>query len=138
MAAQKGRALLLKRGDGASPEVFTTIAGLTTKGIAGANGTLDVTTDDDDGEKRLLAGKYGLGYTISASGIAKDDATFDAIRTAFIAGTVSNYQVVVPGSTANGTWLGSFAITAFEETGETDGALSFNITLESAGDVTFT
>lgn len=138
MAAQQGRDILLKRGNAASPEVFTTVAGITTKTISGANGTLDVTVDDDDGVRKLLSGKYGLAYTITASGVAKDDSTFDGLRTAFMAGTHSNYQLVIPGSTANGTFEGAFAITSFEETsGGSDEAYTFNITLESAGAVTF-
>ena len=58
MAGLQGRLLALKLGDGASPEVFTTVAGIKTKGIAFANGTVDITTDDSLGIKELLAGKF--------------------------------------------------------------------------------
>ena len=138
MAATQGRDLLLKLGNAASPEVYATVAGLTTKSIAGANGTLDVTTDDDDGVRKLLAGKYGMAFTISASGIAPDTSAYAGLRTKFLAGTVHNFQLDNPASTGGATYQGSFAITSFEETGETDGALSFSITLESAGVITAT
>jgi TP901-1 family phage major tail protein len=137
MAAQQGRDILFKRGDGASPEVFTTVAGLTTKTLSFANGTLDITNDDDDGIRKLLAGKYASAFTLSASGVAKDDATFGSLRTDAAAGTHGNYQLVIPGATSNGTYEGAFAITSLEETGETDGAYTFTITIESADTIAF-
>lgn len=135
MASQQGRDILLKLGDGASPEVFTTVAGLTSKTMSLSNGTVDVTTDDEDGVRTLLAGKYALAASVSASGISKDSATLGTLRTNFLAGTQSNYQVVIPGATAGGTWSFAANITSFEETGETDGAYSFTIALESSGAV---
>lgn len=137
MAGQQGRDLLLKLGDAASPEVFTTIAGVTTKGFSFANGTVDITTDDEDGVRTLLAGKYGMAGTATVSGIAKDDATWGTIRTNFLAGTFHNYQFVIPGSTSNGTYSFTAACTSFEETGETDGAMAFSATFESTGAITF-
>ncbi len=135
MAATQGRDLLLKISNEASPEVFTTVAGLTTKGIAGANGTLDVTTDDDDGVRRLLAGRYGQAWTVTASGIAADTAGYALLRTVFAAGTARSFTIVQPATTGGADYVGEFIITSFEETGETDGAVTFNITLESAGAV---
>lgn len=137
MAGSQGRDLLLKLGDAASPEVFTTVAGVTTKGIAFANGTLDITNDDDDGIRTLLAGKYALAGTITASGVAQDVAGFATLRTNFLAGTFHNYQMVTPGATGGGTYSFSGATTSFEETGETDGALTFSITIETSGTVSF-
>ena len=46
MAAQKGRSLLMKIGDGASPEAFTTIGGMRSTSIAINDEMVDVTNKD--------------------------------------------------------------------------------------------
>ena len=56
MAAQKGSALLMKIGDGASPEVFTTIGGLRSTSISLNEEAVDVTTKDSSGKYRELLG----------------------------------------------------------------------------------
>lgn len=132
----QGRDFVLKIGDGASPETFTTLTGLTNVTIDGTNGTLTVTTFDDDGVKKLQAGRYGQGVTISATVIAPDVANYAGLRTKFFAGTVNNYQVDNPATTGGATYEGPFIITSFSETGETDGAITGSITLESSGLVT--
>lgn len=134
--AEQGRDLLLKLTNDDSPETFTTVGGLTSVSVAGANGTVDITSFDDDGVRKLLSGKYGLAYTVSASGVAPDTAAFAAIRTAFNAGTPKNFQIDNPAATGGATYEASWIITAFEETGETDGYLTYSITLESADTVT--
>ncbi len=137
MAGQQGRDVILKRGDAASPEVFTAIAGATSSGMSVSNGELDVTTNDEDGVKTLLAGKYGLAGSSSLSGIAKDELTFAAMRTSVLAGTILNYQLVIPGAVGGGTWSFAAAIATLEETGEMDGALTYTITLNTSGTLTF-
>jgi len=47
MPAQKSNLMLLKRGDGGSPETFTTLAGIRAKGLSINNNPIDVTTDDN-------------------------------------------------------------------------------------------
>ena len=46
MAAQKGSAMLMKVGNAASPEVFTTIAGLRSTSLTVNNESVDVTNKD--------------------------------------------------------------------------------------------
>jgi len=136
MVAQQGRDCILKRGDAASPEVFTAIAGATSTGISFSNGEVDITTNDEDGIKTLLAGKYGLAGSVSLSGIFKDEATILAERTAMLAGTINNYQLVIPGSTAGETYEFAGMISSFEYTGEMDNALSYTITINTSGTIT--
>lgn len=138
MAPQASRTVLVKIGDGEVSETFTTVAGVQSKSIAFSNGTLDVTNDDSSGVRTLLEGLYGKAFSISVSGIAQDDATLGDIRTAALAGTANNFQFVIPGSTSNGTYEGSFIITSLTESGGgQDEAYSFECTFESAGAVTF-
>jgi TP901-1 family phage major tail protein len=46
MAAQKGKDLLIKLGDGGTPEVFTAIAGLRTTSLGFNAQTIDITNAD--------------------------------------------------------------------------------------------
>ena len=46
MAAQKGSAMLLKVGNGGSPETFTTIGGLRSTGITLNDEAVDITNKD--------------------------------------------------------------------------------------------
>jgi len=137
MAGQQGRDVILKRGDAASPEVFTAIAGATSTGFSQSNGEVDITTNDEDGVKTLLAGKYGMAGSTSLTGIAKDEATLAAMRTGFAAGTILNYKLVVPGATGGGTYSFAATISSLEETGEMDGALTYSLTLNTSGAITF-
>ena len=135
----QGRLVLLKMGDAASPEAFTTVAGLQDTSIAMNATAVDVTSKDDAGVRQLLAGKILQSFSVSGGGVSKDSAILNTLRDAALAGTHHNFQVVVPGtSVAGGTYEGSFRITAFEESGAHDGAAQFTATLESAGAVTFT
>ncbi|HYF21854.1 MAG TPA: phage major tail protein, TP901-1 family, partial [Caulobacteraceae bacterium] len=57
MAAQRGKDMLLKIGDGADPQAFTTVAGLRARTISLNARTVDATDSDSAGRWReLLAG----------------------------------------------------------------------------------
>lgn len=137
MAAQKGDALLIKVGDGGSPtESFTTIAGLRTKSMTINAETVDVTTADTTSKMRqLLAGAGIISFAVSGAGVFTDAATDATLKTEMLAQTIKNYQVVVPDF---GTYEGAFQITQMEYAGEYNGEATFNISLESAGDISFT
>ena len=116
MPGQLGRSLLLKLGDGASPEVFTTVAGLQDTTIALNDVAVDVTSKDSAGIRQLLAGKILQSMIVSASGVSEDSAIMNTLRDVAQAGTHSNYQLVIPGTpSAGGTYEGAFRITAVEE-----------------------
>lgn len=138
MAEQKGRDLVIKLGDGASPETFNTIGGATSGTITANNNTVDITSKDDAGVRNLLEGLFGKAFTVSLSGFFSDDTHIGTLRTNMLAGTETNFQVVIPGSSSNGTYEGPFIITSLEETGEVEGAVQYSVTMESSGAVTFT
>ena len=52
----------------------------------------------------------------------------------FFDGAVKNYQVVIPGF---GTVTGPFQITSLEFAGEHNGEVTYDVAMESAGEVTF-
>ena len=57
------------------------------------------------------------------------------MRTTFFDGAVKNFQIVIPDF---GTVTGAFQITSLEFAGEHDGEVTFELSLESAGELTFT
>lgn len=137
MTAQAGRMLLLKIGDGASPaESFTTVAGLKAKQFQLNAETVDATHAESAGQWReLLAGAGVKSATLSGNGIFRDQASDDAVRAAFFEAVNRNWQIVVPDF---GTLEGPFQITALEYAGSHDGAVTFTITLQSAGAIVWT
>ncbi len=135
MAAQKGKDLLLKV-DSTGAGVFATVAGLRTRQMMFNAETVDVTHAESAGQWReLLAGAGVKTSRVSGSGVFKDQASDELIRSYVFAGTISNWQVVVPDF---GTVEGPFQITSLEFSGRHDGEVTFDLALESAGELTFT
>ncbi|HTQ15689.1 MAG TPA: phage major tail protein, TP901-1 family [Rhizomicrobium sp.] len=135
MSAQKGKDLLVKIGDGGSPETFTTIAGLRATALAFNAESVDVTNADSAGQWReLLDGGGVASASISGSGVFKDASSDAALRAAFFAQSLANYQIVIP---SFGTVSGPFKITALQYDGPYDGELKLSLTLASAGQLSF-
>jgi TP901-1 family phage major tail protein len=135
MAAQKGKDLLLKV-DSTGTGVFLTVAGLRTRSLALNAETVDITHAESAGMWReLLDGAGGRSARVSGAGIFKDAASDFTIRDYLFNATVRAWQVIVPDF---GTIAGPFQVTAFELTGRHDGEVAFELTLESAGALTFT
>ena len=135
MTAQRGKDLLLKIGDGGTPESFATVAGLRSTTLAFNAQTVDVTNADSaDMWRELLAGAGVKSAQVSGSGVFKDAASDAAIRAAFFGQTLSNWQVVIP---SFGTVSGPFQITALHYDGPYDGELKLSLTLASAGALSF-
>jgi TP901-1 family phage major tail protein len=132
MSAQRGKDLLLKMAEG---EGFVTVAGLRTKRLAFNSETVDATDSESAGRWReLLAGAGVQRAAVSGSGIFKDTASDAAIRQVFFAGQIVAWQIAIPGF---GTVEGPFQVTALEYGGNHNGEVSFDIALESAGQLGF-
>ncbi len=136
MAAQKGKDILLKIGDGATPEVFTTIAGIRARTITLNAKTVDATDSDSTGAWReLLAGAGVKSVAVSGSGVFRDEAADAAMRQAFFDQIASNWQLVIP---AFGVFQGAFLIATLEYAGQHNGEATFSLSLASAGAISFT
>jgi TP901-1 family phage major tail protein len=132
MTAQKGKDLLIKIADGAG---FATVAGLRTRRIAFNAETVDVTHAESAGRWReLLAGAGIKRASISGRGLFKDAASDALMRETFFDGNIVSFQVVVPDF---GTVAGPFQITGLEIAGEHNGEVTYDMSLESAGELTF-
>ena len=136
MTAQRGKDLLIKIGDGASPENFTTVAGLRASTLSFNAQTVDITSNDSaDQWRELLSGGGVKSAAISGSGVFKDAASDTSLRTAFFNQALTDFQIVIP---SFGTVAGAFQITALAYDGPYDGELKLSMTLASAGALTFT
>ncbi|MTD99678.1 phage major tail protein, TP901-1 family [Paracoccus sp. YIM 132242] len=134
MAAQNGRDLLIKMdmtGDGA----FETIAGLRASRLSFNAETVDVTSLESEGGWRELLGGAGVrSASISGSGVFRDANTDGRARQIFFDGEVPRFQVVIPDF---GTVQGPFQITALEYAGSYNGEATYELTMASAGALTF-
>ena len=121
MAKQLGRTLLVKIGDGAGSEAFTTIAGLNSKSITINNSAIDVTTPDATTPSGALFAQSLNGLksvSVSGDGIFLDESAQEGrLNTiAMQADPVANFQLVVPDF---GTYSGEFPRYFSEFGGET-------------------
>ena len=127
--AQPGRDILLQKG-------ATTIGGFRTRSLTINSEIVDVTTADDTNRWRQLLAATGIKtLSFSGSGVLKDTAAQQALFTDVIAQTADTYTVTMPGV---GTFSGLFQIASVQAGGEYNAEASYDITLESAGDITFT
>ena len=139
MAKQLGRALLVKIGDGEVSEAFANLCGLNSKSITINNSSIDVTTPDCTTPEgalwtQTLAGLKNV--SVSGDGFFEDSVTEARMNTvAMSADNACNFQIVVPDF---GTYAGSFRISSLEFGGESEGGVTYSLSLESNGAVTFT
>lgn len=134
MGAQKGKDLLLKvrQEEGA----FVTVAGLRARQIAFNAETVDVTHAESAGRWReLLAGAGVRRAGVTGSGVFKDDTSDVLVRQSFFDSTILTWQVIVPDF---GRVEGPFQVTSLEYRGDHAGEVTFDLALESAGQLMFT
>lgn len=135
MAAQKGRDLLLKV-DATGGGSYQTVAGLRASTLSFNAETVDATSQDSVGAWReLLAGAGLKTAALRGQGIFKDAASDATVRSYFFNGTILNWQAIIPDF---GIVQGLFQITALEFAGRHDGEVTFEVSLDSAGPLTFT
>jgi TP901-1 family phage major tail protein len=134
MAAQKGKDLLLKIDDGTG--AFITVAGLRTQRFALNADPVDITNQESTGRWRELLGGAGVRRaSVAGSGVFKDGASDMLIRQTFFDGLIRNWQIVAP---SFGIIQGAFQISSLDYRGEHVGEFTFELSLESAGLLTFT
>lgn len=135
MAVQSGKDLLVKL-DMTGTLQFETIAGLRASRISFNAETVDVTSlESAGGWRELLAGAGVRSASISGSGVFRDAATDARARQIFFDGEVPAFQVVIPDF---GVVEGPFQITAIEYAGSHNGEANYEMTMASAGQLTFT
>ena len=135
MTAAKGNQVLIKVDtDGAG--TYADVGGIRSKSISFNEETVDVTDGASANRFReLLEGAGVKSVSISGSGVFKDSATEKNVFDYWVAGTHANYQFIIPGFYQI---QGAFQITNVSYAGEYNGEATFDMSFESAGDMTFT
>ncbi|HEY8352565.1 MAG TPA: phage major tail protein, TP901-1 family [Sphingomonadales bacterium] len=134
MAAEKGRAFLLKIGDGGSPETFTTIGGMRSTSLSINNEMVDVTHKGSNGWREMLAGAGTRTVAITGAGIFTDSAAERSFQARVLAASIDNYEAVFE---SGDRFRGPFLAVSLEYAGDYNGERTYNLRLESAGAVEF-
>ncbi len=135
MPAESGRGFLIQIGDGATPETFSTVAGLRSSAITIDTRPVEITNKDSAGWREILDGAGVRRLAVSGSGVFWDSAAEATLRAKALAGAVANYRIVFE----NGdVFAGPFLVASLDYSGDHDGERTYTLSLESAGVVTFT
>ena len=135
MVAQNGKDLLIKL-DMTNTGTFETIAGLRATRLSFNAESVDVTSLESQGGWRELLGGAGVkSAAISGSGVFKDETTDERARQIFFDNEVPNFQVIVPDF---GVVEGPFMITSIEYAGSHNDEATYELSMASAGELTFT
>ena len=136
MAAQKGKDLLIKLGDGGGPETFTAVAGIRSASLGFNAQTVDITNADSANMWRELLANAGMrSASVSGSGVFKDAASDATVRSIFFNQDLRNWKIVIPDF---GEVTGPFAVSALQYEGAYDGEVKMSLSLASAGALSFT
>lgn len=131
MAASIGRDLVIKD---ASSSPAVTVAGVRTRGVNINAEPVDVTDDDSSGWRELLDEPGQKQVDLSLSGVTDDDTWRAKMMTSNSSQTHEDMEITYPDS---GTLTGKFFIASYNETGEYNGAVTFEMELQSSGTITF-
>ena len=135
MAVQNGRDLLIKM-DMTGAGEFETVAGLRATRIGFNAETVDVTSLESEGRWRELLGGAGVrSAAISGSGVFRDAATDKRARQIFFDGEAPDFQVIIPDF---GIVQGPFMIASIDYAGSHNGEATYELSLASAGALSFT
>lgn len=128
-AGKNGRAVTVKWDAVTLVGVRSRSAGITAEYV-------DVTTDDDAGWRKLLSDPAVRSVEVTVSGIASSEVLLAAILNANVTG--ETIDIALPSSlTTPGKISGTFLVSAYEMSGDHDGAAEFSATFMSDGAVTY-
>lgn len=134
MSARKGSLVLIKVGNGATTEVFSTVGGLLVSHMLLNRALVDGSTLESQDYRKLLSGAGMKSMRISGSGIFTDAASEELLRGYAFDGGSHNYRFIF----ANGAYCaGPFVISRYERRGDYDEEEIYALTLESAGVVNY-
>ncbi len=131
MAAERGRAFLLKIGSGA-PQVFATIAGMKTTQMTVNGDLVAITNKDSGGWRELLSGAGVRSVSVSGSGIFTGSSAEARLRALALGGDLADYEL----SFESGERMqGRFLVSRLEYAGDFNGERNYTLALESSGEV---
>jgi predicted secreted protein len=134
--ALEAQGMLIKIGNGASPQVFTTISEIKTfSGPTGSAAVIDVTDLSSTAkEKRMgLADEGQLSFTIN---YIPDNTQHTLLRTRRASRDETDFKMVFTDDSPSTTWSFSAFVTGFAVSGAVDNVVEANVTLEITGSIT--
>lgn len=133
----RGTKLLIKLGDGATPEVFTAPCALATKSFNRSSTTNEFNVadcDDPDAPVWTERVKGAITAGVAGSGtLAKE--SLDLYEAFFSQVDPRNVQIVIDYDVGARTYQGLFHMTTFNITGDNDGLVAVELELASSGEV---
>jgi TP901-1 family phage major tail protein len=136
MAAQCGSSFVISFKNDAGSPAYTVCGGFRTQRLVINAEAVDVTNSSSTGRWRELLNDCGVrSATLTGEGIFVDDAANEAVRDAMFENELRDAKILVP---SFGTFEGQFKVTSLEMSGEYNDAGMWSMTLESAGELTFT
>jgi len=134
-----GAKVLIKVGDGASPEVFAHPCLInSTRSVEGAATTVDSVIPDCNDQSLpawITRDKDSLSYTVSGEGVVHADDIESYVN--WLKQTApKNCQIEINNGGTGQTLSGSFHLTAFSVNAERENRATVSITLLSTGEVT--
>lgn len=132
MPIEKGSAFLLKIGDGASPPVFATVAGLRATMLSINGDAVNVTSKDSAGWRELLSGAGVRSVSVTAAGIFTGSAAETRVQGHALTGTIDDYELAFE---SGARMRGRFLVTRLDHSGDFNGERQYALSLESSGPV---
>lgn len=133
MAAERGSAFLLKIGDGGSPTIYATVAGLKTTQLSINGDPVAITNKGSGGWRELLSGAGVRSMSVAASGIFTGSSAEVQVRSIALSGGIEQFEL----SFESGERMrGGFLVSRLEYAGDFNGERNYTVALESSGEVT--
>lgn len=132
MAIERGSAFLLKVGDGATPPVYATVAGLRTTQLSINGEAVVVTNKGSGGWRELLSGAGVRSVSVSGAGVFTGSAAEARLKGNALSGALDEYEL----SFESGEKMrGRFLVARLDYAGDFNGERSYTLALESSGPV---
>lgn len=128
--------VLTNDGTGELEESFANFAGIRSKSFTLNNEMIDITNQDSD-QWRKIADQAGIrSMSISGNGVFNDDLAFKRARSRALTGRISNFRLIL--NNDGDYFQGFFKIATLGGGGEYNAESTYDLTLESSGEIAFT
>jgi TP901-1 family phage major tail protein len=132
MPIEKGSAFLLKVGNGATPIVYATVAGMRTTQLSINGEAVTITNKSSGGWRELLSGAGVRSVSVSGAGVFTGSAAELRLRGNALGGILDDYEL----SFESGERLrGQFLVTRLDYAGDYNAERTYTLSLESSGQV---
>lgn len=130
-----GKDFLIQIGDGADPEVFSSITAIRDTGMTINGEQVDITDKGSSGWRELLEGCGINSMSLSGSGVFSDNANVAILQGRMIDNLHISCRII----SGNGDiFQGTFELSSFERNGTYNDSEQYSMSLESASVVTYT